>query len=325
MPITLARARRHIDEHIARLGPIRANWPANLFHAAHVTSAASIIENGYVLARSQQEAIIHDVANQGALGNNRAPHAYARLYFRPKTMFHMRTEGIKCKNTPYRLPNHMSVPVLFAFDAALVLIRDGTRFTRRNAAKSNEPLGDDEVFFNSIEFGDVYHDSAPPTERGEEIRERRMAEVLVPDRLPLEGFLSKIIVRTALDRRTLISHLSVAAREKYAGKIVQEQNIGSCFLHKGLYITSIERNSAGLLMEFHQPHELPGTNRYCGEIRQICSGRIASKRTFEWEHVRGKWKFSGFPASCENEEWEIYLEDVLAFKGSVSSVGSQLV
>jgi hypothetical protein len=69
LSISLARAKRHIEEQEKRLSATkqRSFWPSYLFHTTHVSNAVEIVAQGYIGARNQLTTF-HDVANQGALG-----------------------------------------------------------------------------------------------------------------------------------------------------------------------------------------------------------------------------------------------------------------
>jgi hypothetical protein len=183
LSITLARATRHTEEQEKRLADTyqRASWPRYLFHTTHVTNAVEIVRHGAISARNQV-ANFHDVANQGALGAFEGSHNYARLYFRPKNAFHMRTEGIKCLNDPYRFQNQMSVPVCFLFRLPDVLCRTDACFSSSNVQRSHDFKTGDEAF-DTLDFDAIYHDHWTDASNRQYIHDCRMAEVAVKDQI----------------------------------------------------------------------------------------------------------------------------------------------
>ena len=153
MPISRSLAERHVQEQTAKLAAHkqRSFWPQYLFHTTYVSNAADIIRNGYLSARSELENF-HDVANQGALNAYTGSHSYARLYFRPKNGYHIKTEGIKCLSDPYRQANQNSIPVNFLFDLPKVLTLPGVKFTQGNIQRSQNCELDGDEEFNSLFF-----------------------------------------------------------------------------------------------------------------------------------------------------------------------------
>lgn len=138
MALSPERATRHVTEWSERLrsSPRGSLWPAYLFHAAHATTAVAMLRSERLSSRSRIGTVAHDVANQGALHNNPRAHDYARLYFRPRNVFHLKTEGVKCIGDPNRDRHHMSVPVLLAFDALSVLTLQGAGFSQASSPRS---------------------------------------------------------------------------------------------------------------------------------------------------------------------------------------------
>jgi hypothetical protein len=320
--LTPERAARHIAEWSERLGPFPRNapWPKYLFHAAHVTTAVQILRSGHLACRSGLGVIGHDVANPGALHNPPKVHDFARLYFRPKNKFHVKTEGIKCLGDPFRDRRQMSVPVMLAFDSLSVLTLPEAGFSSGMLSKVRQ-IGRDDRFFDSIPMERVYHDSVPETD-GEAIQEARMAEVVVPGRLPLAPHLRRILCRTALDRRTLL-HLLGADAEAFRDRIVVEPMRSSVFLHHGLYLTRADLSSAGLRLDFHLPRRGPSSGRIKIRLTKDLPGRDRDRYDLE---IRGDQPSvtAGSITATSESCWMIEIEDVLAFHALIPSESSAL-
>ena len=124
--------------------------------------------------------VIHDIANHDALQANVDAWKFVRLYFRPKTNFHLRTEGIKLLTDGYRLPFHMSIPVLFIFNLEKILTKPGVCFSNRKMAHAGMTPGEDWRYFQGIDFAKVYHEGPLARSEMAEVQDIRMAEVLVP-------------------------------------------------------------------------------------------------------------------------------------------------
>ena len=102
MPISLIRAQQHVELWSEKLsGTSRAKWPQHLFHTCQLEVAVEILKAGKIICRNEVQNLICDVANQGALWNNPEGHNYVRLYFRPRTYFHLKTEGVKSLGDPF--------------------------------------------------------------------------------------------------------------------------------------------------------------------------------------------------------------------------------
>ena len=177
MPISTARADRHVADWSTRAGKVY--WPKYLFHTAHVTVAVGALSDNKLICRQMQDKLIHDVANPGAIASNVDALKYVRLYFRPRTHFHLRTEGVKFRNDPNRQENQMSIPIILMFDFVKVVTQGGVGFSNGKMAHFEAKSGFDEMFFNSIPFADVYHDGALSQTRIAEVNERRMSEVIM--------------------------------------------------------------------------------------------------------------------------------------------------
>jgi hypothetical protein len=221
------------------------------------------------------------VANQGA-HNNPTAHDFARLYFRPRNAFHLRTEGIKCREDNYRLPSHMSVPVMLVFDAASVLLCDGTGFSAGILSRRRS-IGYSEAFFARIPFERVYQDAAAAPSEGEALRDRRMAEVVVPGHLPLAPHLRFIVCR-----------------------------FRSVFLHLGLYLRRAEWSDGALRLDFHPPWPHPGEGSYKVTLFNRTPGEDSDSYTLEVPRALSGVRITSIRPSPENC-WEIHLEDALAF------------
>jgi hypothetical protein len=315
--LTPERAARHIAEWSERLGPFPRNapWPKYLFHAAHVTTAVQILRSGRLACRSRLGGVDHDVANQGALRNNPKVHDFARLYFRPKNKFHVKTEGIKCVGDPFRDRHQMSIPVMLAFDSLSVLTLPEAGFSSGMLSKVRR-IGRDDRFFDSIPMERVYHDSVPEAD-GEAIQDARMAEVVVPGHLPLSPHLRWVLCRTPLDRRTLL-HLLGADAEAFRDRIVVEPMRSSAFLHHGLYLTRVDFSSAGLRLDLHLPRRGPSSGRI--KIRLTNEIRAQAPDRYDLE-IRGHQQsvtVDSIHATVESC-WKIELDDVLAFQAPIPS------
>jgi hypothetical protein len=159
MPISRERYAKHVEEWSQKAG--KKYWPQFLFHYADATAAAKALRDRTLLCRASQAELVCDVAEPGALATNPQALRYVRLHFRPLNHFNLSTEGIKFRDDPYRRERHMSIPVALLLDAGEVLTKEGVGFSGRKLAHIGQEAFFDEEGFDSINFEDVYHNSAP--------------------------------------------------------------------------------------------------------------------------------------------------------------------
>lgn len=324
MPISRARATRHVEEETIRLAKAggRSNWPKHLYHTTHVDNAVSILRAGTLSCRNGAPCGFVDVANQDVLAIFPGSHDFARLYFRPKNGFHLRTEGIKCLDDQFRIANHNSIPITLRFDAISVLSAEEAHFTAGNAQKTNTfPLMADEQGFNTIDFNVTYHDS--PLKQGDDktfIHERRQAEVLMPKALPLEGHLVDVLCRTHWDASTLVHR---GGRDlPYIDRIRIDQTSDN-YMGWGLYLVDVGHVGESLRLRFHLPRCPPQNGLYRVDIKQL--KKSATLRTWSQNIALTPQGLNipGFVAES-GTYWEVHLEGALAFFGGVPFAASQV-
>lgn len=325
MGIPIERAERHIVEQSRKLRsfPQNRNWPRYLFHAAQAEVVCKIVKTGKLIPRASQEKMLHDVANPGAIAAKTEARKHVRFYFRPKNDFHMRTEGIKCLGDPYRLEKQMSVPVMMVFDAKEILTIDETGFTAGCLASAEATPEFSATFFDEIPFDDVYHDRAPSRERMREVHFHRMAEVIFPGEIEIGPYLRAVLCRTSLDRQTVLTTLGARAAE-FQEVVRIEQIYGSCFMHRGLYITEINSNDDKIHIRLHRPHDSPPTGKIRVSIRQTIDGELVQTKSGEVSGSAHAITASGFKI-YDGAIWEIDLEEVIAYRGPLLPSGSVVI
>ncbi len=192
--------------------PHRSKWPGHLFHHAPIENAVEIIKLGYLLSRDDSVAKRkRDVAGQEVIATRSNAHAFARLYFRPRTPTQFHIEGVRkaheyFNNEPAA---HAPVLVMFVFDAKRVLLREGTAFSKFNMQAFGSEWGTSRDYFTSIEFDKVFHEGPFGDDRS--IKKCRCAEVLAKSPLPLNEHLKWIVCRSHPERQMLLEMLGEAA------------------------------------------------------------------------------------------------------------------
>jgi hypothetical protein len=322
LSITLARAHKHVADQQNRLATTqqRSTWPQFLFHTTHVTNAVNIVRRGFLGARNVVESF-HDVANQSALAAFDASHDFARLYFRPRNPFHVRTEGIKCVGDPYRFDQQMSVPVCFVFSLSDVITRADCLFSKGNVQRSHDFLTGD-ANFDTLDFNAIYHDSWTDINKRPYIHDCRMAEVAVKSHLPLANGLRAIIFRTKWDLETF-RYLCSEGRVQCSHLLSIEQVRSSLFMNEGFHLTDLNFNDEKIQLSFQFPvRNAPTDKMYEVTVSQIYPG---GSLRFDQKIELSKPSLSIIHFKAEPQSiWNIELERVLAFKGKLQHARSEV-
>ncbi|WP_370677137.1 DarT ssDNA thymidine ADP-ribosyltransferase family protein [Pleomorphomonas sp. PLEO] len=321
MPITLARARKHVSDQTARLkGSNRAGWPQFLYHACDVTTAINVVRHGELKCRNDASGFL-DVANGGALNIFDGSHSCARLYFRPKNPFHFRTEGIKCIADQWRLANHMSIPVMFVFDLVSVITLPGAKFSSGNVQKSRSFL-DGDTAFGELDFTAIYHDSPTNSGNKEYILNMRMSEVGVERKVPLFPHLKAIVFRTQSDMRTF-EYLLERDGIFCPYKRFVERSRGTLFLSRAFYINDLSFSEDVVSLTFNFPIDFSPSDRVFKVY--ICQNVVGQSSIYDKpvELRKPTFRVKNFRPDT-SAIWLIRLEDQLAFNGRIQAEVSEL-
>jgi hypothetical protein len=249
-----------IDGHIVRweaeLGmgnrPYRKHWPSRLFRHEPLQSAVQILCSGSLLSRNDAGGrIALDIAPEEIIGARDAAHGYVRLYFRPKTPTQYHIEGIR-KPAEVFQNRHAPILVMMIFDARAVLVGPATRFSNGNMQSDAAQVFASEPEFANLPFGDIYHEGAfdPGSERGNEIKLRRCAEVLLPSPLRLDTSLEAVLCRSPAERTTLLYMLGDAVGRLWSPKI-RVFNQPGIFESSWAYIDELNGSANGIWFKLH--------------------------------------------------------------------------
>lgn len=310
MAISVARA----DQHIALWSPVldrfpsRAGWGRSLYHACQIEVAAEILRHGQVLSRNDVAVLLCDVANQGALNNNPAAHAYVRLYFRPKNRFHLKTEGIKSRGDPNRVDPHMCIPVMLVFDFKSVMTLPESRFVSGNFANLNQILRTGDAQFDQMNFDHIYHDSGVSQNEMQQIHNMRMSEVVVPGSLSLQN-LTYVVCRTIHEERYL-KRLLGPGNWNYNFAV---EKGGSVFFRRGMFIRELYTQNGELHFEFGSP---VSATKPVYEVVISCG--VARAR---YEVSPSRWRIPGIVNPDPDAVWKIEIEGCTAYEGVVPAAG----
>ena len=278
---------------------------------------------GKLVCRDEQRNLVHDAANQGAIASNPDALKFVRLYFRPKNSFHLKTEGIKFRGDPHRNEREMSIPILFLFNFSKVITQAGIGFSDGKLARQGAQPVFDEVGFNLIPFRDVYHDSAPPSSRMQEIHDRRMSEVVAPKELLLADLLDAVQCRTIYDEITL-RYLTPGVPSRFSRLYRTSDNPPDLFMCFDTFIQLLEFQGDCLRMKlFAGKNYRAGRKIHC-RIEQRVQGKLQMIADFDEVINNNSVDVRPFKKEALSE-WTIYLEEMLAFKGILPYGKSELV
>ena len=285
-----------------------------------MTTAVSIVRAGRLESRNNAPGFI-DVANQGALHHFQGSHEFARLYFRPKNMFHLRTEGILCETDRFRLPEHMSIPVMFLFRFVEVITNPNAQFSSGNVQSSQTWL-DGDAAFDALDFNSIYHDAALSADRGPAVRNMRMSEVGVRNGLNLQGNLSAILFRTKSDMETF-KYLIELEGIDCPYSLGVEQISQSIFQSRGLFLRNVSASGGTLSLDFNFPvSNAPADGQYRVRAVQSVPGSSVWKLDKKLKLERSGLRIRGYSPS--DGIWKIELESQLAFNGRLKSEVSSI-
>lgn len=294
--------------------PHRRYWPSRLFRHEPAENAAAIIQSGQLLSRSGAMGLIkRDIAPPAILQNAAFAQDYVRLYFRPKSPTQYHIEGIR-KQADYYNGKHAPILVIFVFRAAGLLNNPGVMFSDGNMQSNYTSLGNDDAFFQSINFDNVFHegsfDSTNPANFGL-IRER-CAEALLPSPLPLNNTLEAILCRSSAERTTLIHMLGQAA-QAWESRIVVQSAPG-IFENRHVYLDEVAIASDGISFRFNPTSLYPTVKT---ELIVQGVGNAFNQSWGPWQlDPRKRWKRSqAFEDGTYNVKFIV--EDCLAYEANL--------
>jgi hypothetical protein len=227
----MALSKNVIDHHIydwrTRLKktsrPYRKRWPSHLFRHEPVDNAAVILSSGNLLSRNHSLNVRpRDIAAEDVIGRRTESHDLVRLYFRPKNPTQYHIEGVKKPHEYYQRDPRFHAPVLvmFVFDIKQIMQGQGVLLSDGNVQSDITKIGDDDWFFKTLDFNQIYHEGPLPNDLTRtEVTRARCAEVLTPSPLPLEATLKYVLCRSSAERETLLHMMSPSARETWQSRI----------------------------------------------------------------------------------------------------------
>lgn len=261
----IARVLRDLGEQDWVKRTERRWWPYCVFHYTDIRNAVQILSDGYIYSRERAEQngkLRISSGSTSVLSGTRADvKKYVRLYFRPKTPTQYYAEGIYSRDalSQSRFSDaHCPVPVFFLFDSASILGREDCRFSDGNLGSPSARKLSTAVELEQLPWGRIYHTGSfhPSTPEGRDIVFRRNAEVIVPDRLGLEG-LRRVYCRSNAERETLLSLLPPELQCQYQSMIMSTTR-SILYYRRQTFIEEARLSSDGAVFSFSPETQSPG-------------------------------------------------------------------
>lgn len=307
-----------LREFKSKVRPAYDWWPRFAYHFTDVTNARSILEHGALLSRNDAVAaglMAHDNAHQGVITQSEASHGYVRLYFRPLTPTQYRNEGIK--PAAHCGDGHCPVPAFFLFNLENVLRREGTRFWHGGLNKHTAP----KTFtrprdLRTLPAEEIYSNGPYDSQALWYIKDRRHAEIVTIDPLPLGPYLSGILFRSAAEMETLVDLLTPHTRQRYASWFRTFSKAG-LFYRRWPHVESVDLADGVLSFKFSTDYAARGVYR----LRLLIEDRDTGQRyhtEVEYDYTQRKpWQVR-LPPQLRNMHLRLTVDDCLAFSGERS-------
>lgn len=261
-------------------------WTKYLFHFTDISNALSILEHQALLSRNEAIRLglmKNDNANDDVITKTSQEHQnYARLYFAPSTPTQYNNEGFKPQDT-IQYNAHCPMPIMFIFHFSKVFMRKDVKFTDGNLA-NNPTIYENITDLKKLNFKLIYHRSWFPPEERNSIINARHSEILIREKLPLEGFLKLIAVRSEAEKETFLYQMPNHLRAIYQDKIyIQPRPM--IFLNNWLYVNKVSIINNIIHIEWHGCQDLDKChNRYNLQlsVKKISTGEKKSLSKNSW-------------------------------------------
>ena len=135
---------------------------------------------------------------------------------------------------------------MLIFDARKILTMAEVRFSDGNM-QADAREGDDDAFFDTIEFAKVYHCGG--TGGDHSITYCRCAEVLVPSPLPINDYLTSIICRSKAERQTLLHQMGKLGRRW--SKLIYVSDDLDVFEKRHTFVDTVFLEKDGVVFRLH--------------------------------------------------------------------------
>lgn len=326
MGLSAAEIEAHIAQWEQTLGRsyqnYRSKWPSRLFHHAPVENAVRILRAGQLLSRNDVRQLgVRDVASQEVVNSRADAHAFARLYFRPRTPTQFHIEGVRKPQECYRgeISAHAPILVMLVFSARSVLALRDCQFSTGNMQSHYVTSGSSAQDFAAINFSNVYHDGGTGGDHA--ITTARCAEVLAPSPLAIADHLQFILCRSQAER-TFLLHLLGEDADRWADLIRVSDDM-QVFQKEYCYVEEVSLSTRGVTFRLH-PRRRDAPVRVQVEARELSTGHLVAQfGPAPLNAVPGDGKTKWITPSETalppgNYGVKLWLEDHLAFEAELS-------
>jgi hypothetical protein len=199
---------------------------------------------------------------------------------------------------------------MLVFDLVSVLTMPQTCFVVGNFANSNQALHSTDAEFEEVDFNKVYHASGSGGDM-QEIRNLRMSEVVVPERLHLHS-LRQVLCRTIHEERYLRWLLGPGV---WNFNIIVETS-GSIFFREGMFVGELYTQAGELHLQFNSPVKAPQESY---EIFVSCG-----PRRMRYDLKPSQWRILDPINRDPSAVWRVEIEGCTAYEGPVPTAGPVL-
>lgn len=281
-------------------------WPYFLFQYVDLHAAVDILKNGEMLSPKLAGAQQHSYWD-----------SFVRLYFRPRTPDLFNSEGFWPNSKPVR-PEHARrytpIPVYLLFDMEEILAHPDSRFSAGNPEKTNQTYTTPD-YFAELPFEQIYHDAPFNADQRDEIMRSREAQVVIPDRLTLEG-LQFIWLRSPAEYETLRYLLPAEVWARWRNKITTRSDY-HLFNHRRPYVQQALLQSHQLTLHFNPCYKAEDCGPYFAQI--VIEHADGNQTTWQDEalgtHQPLTIPFAGQVAGSGGYSVQLLLDGDLAYAG----------
>lgn len=240
-------------------------WCKYAFHFTDVSNAASILRSGRLYSRRQalnHNVMMNDNASRQVIDiTDSEVISNVRFYFRPQTPTQYYNEGYKHPLLRFHGdPNaNVPVPVFFLFDLEKLLTHPDVEFSEVSQAGHRATTCKGIEAFSRFNFNYIYdntYDNFSIT------KNYRQAEILIPNHIDINNYLSYVLCRNSIEQTTLLNLLrsgSADALEQYKNFIrVCKADV---FYDNGIYVNSCECNNDSVYVTLSDSYESYQYNR----------------------------------------------------------------
>lgn len=243
-------------------------WPKFCFHYTDLHNIPAILNKDFLYCRRYLEthdSEFRDAASQQVLEKtNEDTKRSVRFYLRPRTPPQYRIEGIKSKAVLSQAlyQAHCPMPVFLLFDIKDTLSRRESRFSDGNLGSSQSTIFSQPKDLWNLPWRQIYHNSsidwAIQEAKKREIIRRRCAEIIIPEKIDLNG-LKFIYCRSEAEKETLLHLLQKYPQllHKYQKRITSSGKY-DLFFRRHTFVEKVSLLDEEIHITFSLETESPG-------------------------------------------------------------------